>query len=333
MSLLPEALRHALAALAEGRGRKGLAERSQAITAGYRSRRGSDGTIATEDDALAYALARMPATFAAAEAVFERLMEVAPGLAPQSLVDVGCGPGTVSFAAVRALPSLETMALIDRNAALLSLAGTLAANALPEQGPSFHRANILTAALPAADLVTAGYVLAEIAAPAQEGFVRRLWDAARQALVLIEPGTPDGFARLRAARTALIAAGAHVAAPCTHEGACPMAGEDWCRFLVRVQRSRDHRLLKQGERPFEDEPYAYLAVMRDRPADRPAWRIVGRPAETKPGITLPACGKEGRRSLTVARRERDKHREFSRLRWGDSIPILHETDKTPEVAS
>ncbi len=111
MSLLPESLRDALAALAEGRGRKGLAERSQAITAGYRSRRGSDGTIATEEDALAYALARMPATFAAAEAVFERLVESIPGFAPDSLLDVGCGPGTVSFAAVRAFPSLRSLML------------------------------------------------------------------------------------------------------------------------------------------------------------------------------------------------------------------------------
>ncbi len=321
MSLLPEGLRNALAALAEGRGRKGLAERSQAITAGYRSRRGSDGTIATEDDALAYALARMPATYAAAEAVFDRLSEAVGILAPESLLDVGCGPGTVSFAAVRALPSLRSMVLLDRNAALLSLAEQLAADGLPGAGAELRRADILTAALPAADLVTAGYVLAEIAAPAQETFVRRLWEASRQILVLVEPGTPDGFARLRAARSALIAAGAHVAAPCTHEAACPMAGEEWCRFLVRVQRSRDHRLLKQGDRPFEDEPYAYLVVMREKPARRAVHRIVGRPVETKAGMTLPVCGPDGRDDHLVARRDKEKFKEISRLRWGDSIPI------------
>ncbi len=321
MSLLPESLRDALAALAEGRGRKGLAERSQAITAGYRSRRGSDGTIATEEDALAYALARMPATFASAEAVFERLVESIPGFAPDSLLDVGCGPGTVSFAAVRAFRSLRSLMLLDRNPALLSLAGKLAAEALPQRGTELQRADILTVALPSADLVSAGYVLAEITAPAQDAFVRRLWEATRQVLVLVEPGTPDGFARLKAARTALIAAGAHVAAPCTHEAACPMAGEEWCRFLVRVQRSRDHRLLKQGERPFEDEPYAYLAVMREKPAQRAAYRIVDRPIETKAGITLPVCGPDGRADQPVARRDKEKFKQISRLRWGDSIPI------------
>ncbi len=151
--------------------------------------------------------------------------------------------------------------------------------------------------------MTAGYVLAEIAAPAQEGFVRRLWEAARQALVLIEPGTPDGFARLRAARTALIAAGAHVAAPCTHEAGCPMAGEDWCRFLVRVQRSRDHRLLKQGERPFEDEPYAYLVVMRERPAER--GRIGSSGGRSRQGLGHTAGMRAGRPTESDRRKPRE----------------------------
>ena len=321
MSLLPEGLRGALAALAEGRARKALAGRSQAITAGYRQRRGSDTSIATEDDALAYALARMPATYAAAEAVFERLLEAAPTFAPASLLDVGCGPGTVSFAATRVLPSLRSLTLLDRNRPLLALADKLAAAGLPGSQNRLEQADIVSAALPSADLVVAGYVLAELPAAVQEAFVRKLWEATGQGLVLVEPGTPDGFARLRAARTALIAAGGHVAAPCTHESACPMTGDHWCRFLARVQRSRDHRLLKQGDRPFEDEPYAYLAVMREPPAARSGHRIVGRPTETKPGLTLDLCGKEGRTLHAVARRDREKFKVFSRLRWGDAADI------------
>src|SRR6185312_7664120 len=104
------------------------------------------------------------------------------------------------------------------------------------------------------------YVLAELREEAVAATARHLWSMATGMLVLIEPGTPAGFARIRAARAALIAAGAHVAAPCTHNKNCPMQGDDWCHFSVRLARSRDHLIAKAARVPFEDERYAYIAV-------------------------------------------------------------------------
>ncbi|MGL1585795.1 small ribosomal subunit Rsm22 family protein, partial [Vibrio parahaemolyticus] len=46
----------------------------------------------TSEDALAYALARMPATYAAIAASLNALAEVNPEFAPQSLLDIGAGP-------------------------------------------------------------------------------------------------------------------------------------------------------------------------------------------------------------------------------------------------
>jgi ribosomal protein RSM22 (predicted rRNA methylase) len=322
MSQLPPALRAALAALSEGRGRAELARRSQAISEGYRARRGSEGALRTADDALAYALARMPATFAAVEAALTRLLDSAPDLAPKTLLDVGCGPGTAAFAAAQAFPSLSDLTLLDRNGPLLALARTLAVDTLPKHLASFHDRELTAAtALPSADLVTASYVLAEMQEAARAGLVIRLWRSAGMALVLVEPGTPDGFARLQAARTALIAAGAHVAAPCTHGAACPMAGEDWCRFFARVQRTRDHKLLKHGDRPYEDEPYAYLAVTREPAVAKPSHRIIARPVETKGSILLDLCGPQGRSPFNAAARDRENFKRFSRLRWGDAATI------------
>ena len=89
-----------------------------------------------------------------------------------------------------------------------------------------------------------------------------LWAVTARMLVLVEPGTPQGFARIRAARAALIEAGGHVAAPCTHDNACPMSGDDWCHFSQRLPRSRDHMIAKGARVPFEDERYAYVVVSR-----------------------------------------------------------------------
>jgi len=330
MSRLPDDLRNALAELTEGRGRNDLTKRSQAISAAYRQRLGSDGAVQGAGDALAYALARMPATFAAVAATLDRLVEASPDFAPASLLDVGCGPGTASFAAASAFPSLTSFELLDRNPPMLAIARTLAKAGLSDRNAVLRETELTSPGLFAsADLVIGCYVLAEVPAGARSALVARLWSAARGALVLVEPGTPDGFARLREARIALIAAEAHVAAPCTHENRCPLEGEAWCRFLARVQRSRDHRLLKQGDRPFEDEPYAYLAVTREPVPLRPARRILGRPLATKAGVTLQLCGPEGCSATAIASRDRKNFKDASRLRWGDGFSIPAAAARSP----
>jgi ribosomal protein RSM22 (predicted rRNA methylase) len=142
-----------------------------------------------------------------------------------------------------------------------------------------------------------------------------LWKSAGVALALIEPGTPDGFARIRAARTALIEAGAHVAAPCTHDNACPMSGGDWCHFSQRLSRSRDHMLLKDAQVPFEDERYAYVVVMREKLAS--GARILAPPLESKPGLTFKLCDENGLRAQFVASRNKEEYRRVRKRGWGD----------------
>jgi ribosomal protein RSM22 (predicted rRNA methylase) len=322
MTLLPGAIRSALERLSEGRGRADLAQRSRQITATYQSRRNSSHSLHSADDALAYAMARMPATYAAALETLEYLVETMPGFSPRSLLDVGCGPGTASFAAAHVFPGLDQITLLDRNGPFLDLAKMLAGTVWAGQKVSFVDQDIAReTSLPRADLVIAGYVLAELDGAMQIRLIDALWAATQHVLVLVEPGTPDGFRRLKAARTALIGQGAHIAAPCTHEAACPMTGEAWCRFFARVQRSRDHRLLKGGDRPFEDEPYAYLVLARQRPEARMSHRIVARPVETKIGITLGICGADGLRKVTAPSRQKELFRQYKRLDWGDAVEI------------
>jgi ribosomal protein RSM22 (predicted rRNA methylase) len=134
-------------------------------------------------------------------------------------------------------------------------------------------------------------------------------------LALIEPGTPDGFARIRAARTALIEAGAHVAAPCTHDNCCPLGGDDWCHFSQRLPRPRDHMLLKEASVPFEDERYCYVVVTRERAAH--GARILAPPLDTKPGLTFKLCDETGLCAQFVAARDKDEYRRVRKLGWGD----------------
>jgi len=136
-------------------------------------------------------------------------------------------------------------------------------------------------------------------------------------LLLVEPGTPDGFARIRSARAELIAAGGTVAAPCPHDAECPIVGPDWCHFAARLPRSRLHRLAKGVELPYEDEPYAYVAVFRG--AVERAGRVLRRPEVGKAAIRLRVCAADGIRDLGVSRRDKDAYRQARRLGWGSRV--------------
>jgi len=313
---IPPALTLALEALLEGVPRKELAAAAQDISAGYRQGRTSQ-PITTPLQATAYAVARGPATFAACAAVFARLTEVMPDFAPASLLDAGAGAGAASWAAVTAWPDIADVTMLDRNPALRTLARQLA-----DQGP-LMKAEILggdlSAEKPKADLVVASYVLAELPQDQVASVARGLWQATQSALALIEPGTPDGFGRIRAARAALIEAGAHVAAPCTHDNDCPMRDGDWCHFSQRLARSRDHMRLKDATVPFEDERYAYVVVMRETVTK--GARILAPPLEAKPGLTFKLCDETGLHARFVVARDKDAYRRVRKWGWGDLFPI------------
>jgi ribosomal protein RSM22 (predicted rRNA methylase) len=279
--------------------------------------------VTQADDALAYALSRLPATYAACAAVFAEARRMAPDFAPARLLDVGTGPGGAAWAALEAWPGIGAAVQIDAAAPFLDLARRLAAEA-PRvlRSADLIRADLMGAqALPAADLVTASYVLAEIPQAQQEALVDRLWAACGGVLALIEPGTPAGFERLRAARARLIAAGATILAPCPHDSVCPLAAPDWCHFVQRLPRSRDHRLAKGADAPFEDEKYAYVLAARPDVATAPRLpRILAPPRAAKPGITLKLCAQSGLETAFVARRDKAAHAAARRLDWGDVLP-------------
>lgn len=307
--MTPSALFAAIATLLQGVSRKDLEQRAGKLSAVYRDG-GTSAGIAVHADALAYLVTRLPATYAATRAAFARVTEAMPGFTPLSLLDVGAGPGTAAWAAQDAWPALDTITLVEPNAVFRDLATRLLPQAKMIAGD-------LGATKPSADLVTACYVLAELPETAASRIARDLWSATKEMLVLVEPGTPAGFARIHAARAALIEAGGYVAAPCTHGKDCPIQGGDWCHFSVRLPRSRDHMIVKNARVPFEDERYAYVAFSRAPLDHRDRARIIKPVVDTKPGITLPLCDASGLRDVFVARRDKDAFRSARKKEWGD----------------
>ncbi len=95
-----------------------------------------------------------------------------------------------------------------------------------------------------ADLVIASYVIGEMDEAEQRTLAELMWSKTRDTLLVVEPGTPAGYARIIALRAQLVASGAHVAAPCPHDGNVRCASRTGvispsaCRARRRTNRSR-----------------------------------------------------------------------------------------------
>src|SRR6185437_3032913 len=215
---LPAELRAALEARLEGLSRNDVAARAASISKTYRDG-GSSAAIKSGTDALAYVLARMPATYAALSACLNALSEARPDFAPQTLLDVGAGPGTASWAATQAFPSLTSLTQLDANPALRALALDLVRDGPRVREVSYKQgeARDALAKTDAADLVIASYLIGELGEAERRSLAEAMWEKTRDTLLVVEPGTPVGYARILALRAHLTAAGAHVAAPCPHE--------------------------------------------------------------------------------------------------------------------
>lgn len=305
MAGMPSALNAALQRLTAEADGDALARDAAALSEAYRTRTGSGARLLTQKgEAIAYAAARMPATYAAAQAALSWALD-ASGLVPDTLLDCGAGTGAVAWAAAQLLPLTE-ITCMEREAAMREVGAALMCEGSAALAGAKWAAFDMTAGepLPPAALVCEGYMLGELAAPMRVPAAERLWAAAKEMLLLIEPGTPQGFANLAAVRRALTAQGAYVAAPCPGGSpGCPMEGEDWCHFAVRVPRTRLHKALKGGQAAYEDEKFAYLALTRRPPASPCEARVLRHPQIAPGRIALTLCAGGEKRACVVTKKD------------------------------
>ncbi|WP_053850514.1 small ribosomal subunit Rsm22 family protein [Streptomyces sp. NRRL B-24085] len=317
-----EILRAALAGLLDGLPPKQAAQAVERLIGNYRGATPTDSPILRDRaDVAAYAAYRMPATFEAVHAALEAFAEAVPGWAPAGHIDVGGGTGAATWAVAATWPGDRAVTVLDWSDPALALGREIAA-AHPALGDArWQRARIgADLALPATDLVTVSYVLNEIT-PADRTALVDTAAASARAVVIVEAGTPAGYARVIEARDRLIAAGFRVAAPCPHSAACPIApGEDWCHFSARVSRSSLHRQVKGGSLPYEDEKFSYVAATR-LPVTPVPTRVIRRPQIRKGQVLLDLCEPDERLSRrTVTKRHGDLYKAARDASWGDGWP-------------
>lgn len=316
---LPNFAMTALESLLAGSSQKQLRQASEALSDSYRSKQ-PGRHLQQSQSTQAYLAARLPATYAVNAAVLNELKRVAPDFKPQSVLELGAGPGTATLAAHGVYPDVKQLTLVEREQAMVQAGKTL----FSQGPPALQSARWLALNLPdlptlsaPPDLVLMSYVINEMGPARRSDLYAGIERLKPAVIVAIEPGTPEGSQHLIAMRAEFLKRGWQVWAPCPHGNTCPLADNDWCHFSQRLTRSSLQRYLKQGSQNFEDEKFAYLILSR-QPAPKPAEnRILRHPLLKKGHLELTLCSPEGARKLTVSRSE-TAYRLARKASWGDN---------------
>lgn len=319
---IPEKLQEAIEREAQKFNLHEILEAREELTERYRqSRPKKQGFMTTEAQRCSYIASRLPATYAVIHAVLEELRSRIPEIQIHSLLDLGAGPGSVMWAAGELFPELQQISLVEKDPDLAGLGKRLAADselsAICSAQWQLHDLEQFRCPHPF-DLITLSYSIGELSPSTVAPLIETSWQMAKQCLIVIEPGTPAGFARIRTIREQLISLGAHMVAPCPHALACPMTGDDWCHFSQRVERSFLHRRIKEGSLGYEDEKYSYL-IFSKTAYPLPSCRVLRHPSKRSGHVNLTLCTSEGLSQKTISKRTPDLYRQARKAEWGDVL--------------
>lgn len=319
--LLPEGLRRAIeAALAAVPAARWL-HAARALSERYRAERSawSGPSFSGPEWALGYAALILPATYAQLRGALKAAAARVPGWQPESLLDLGSGPGTALWATAVQWPGLHTLTAIERETELIRLGRSLADTHPTLRGARWEQADL--GALRTgqrSDVVVIGHVLNEMPEGRRAALIDAAWERTVGMLVIVEPGTPEGFAVVRAARERLLQAGAQTIAPCAHNLPCPLIN-DWCHFPQRLWRPAFQKRAREAPSAWEDAKFAYAAMARFAPEAPIRARIIREVERSKGYAEVLLSTSEGIVRQRALKRDRDDFRALLALEWGAAL--------------
>lgn len=279
--------------------------------------RTGDTLLNTEIEALAYAIMRMPATYGAVYTALKNTLERIDSNI-QSVLDIGAGTGAATWAISDLLES-NNIRCFEREQVMLELGKSFMSQNLELRDVSWEYADIVKDNLDVkADLVVTSYMLNEIRPEERKNVIHKLIESSNQIILIVEPGTPEGFKNIKEVQKIAIENGLHIVAPCTFQGICPLPDDDWCHSIVRMERTKLHKLLKNAELPYEDEKFSYIAISKEK-CDNSGIRILRHPIIEKGRITLKVCHNGNIEEMIVTKKDKELFKSVKKKKCGDNI--------------
>ncbi len=312
--MLPPDLQLAIDTILEKTSPTALKKAQIVLSREYKENHSSAVVFSDEITRLCYLASRFPATYAAVSTILKQI----PNHPYKTILDLGAGPATASLALIHYFDSIQNLILIEKNKHAISIGEELLKPFHSVKTQWIHQDLKEIQSSHKADLAIFSYSLGEI--QHFESILKELWKSPVETFVILEPGTPKGYQTILKARDLFIQLGAYIIAPCPHAKKCPLSSNDWCHFSVRLERTKWHRLIKEGSLSYEDEKFSYLIVTKEKTHPKGA-RILRHPQKGSGHIHFSLCTLEGsREDITVTRKDKDLYRLAKDADWGDSWP-------------
>ena len=265
-------------------------------------------------EVLAYSIIRMPATFGAINKALEETLDIYnPTI--KTVLDIGSGTGAGEWAVLSNI-NVEEIICIEREKEMENMAKKLLQghNNINWKNQDIVHSNITDKA----DLVITSYMINELQEASKEKVIKDILETFNKLAIFIEPGTPEGFNNIRRVQRLALESNLNIIAPCTCQAECNLPADDWCHSIVRVERSKVHKFVKDADVPYEDEKFSYIAISREK-IDNSGARILRHPNISRGFIKVKLCYNGNIEEKTITKKEKDLFKRVKKLKCGDLI--------------
>jgi ribosomal protein RSM22 (predicted rRNA methylase) len=251
-------------------------------------------------------------------------------LRQSSLIDIGSGPGTFSFAIREWVGAPLNIVQLETSQIMREQALKLWQGLYPQEKLLQSKNELKVLRSPKFALF--GHSANEMGAEEVLNYVR---DIDPDHILFIEPGTKDFFPKMLKIREALLHLGYNILFPCPTNEKCPLANSvnDWCHQFIHIKQNTDiERLSQMARKDRRLLPLTVQAFSKNRYSLTEKTRVVRVFAETKFSFEWDVCELNQNKHFQIMKRglSKDTLEVLAQTKAGDSLEV--EVEKILEQA-
>ena len=251
--------------------------------------------------AIAYAQARMPATYNVIRYVLEKFSSKSEIFS--EILDVGAGVGALKIALRDYKINYEAL---EKSEAMRRVFRKLNGENIKIYSDDFQRFH----SEKQYQAIFASYFINEI--KDKKTTLKKIFELAEKYVFIVEPGTPDGFKNILESKKLAKQLGWYHLFPCACVNCC-LSDKDWCHFSTRVPRTKLHASLKNAILPYEDEKFCYVIFSKKETEFFNNKIIIKKPIKRSGHTVFDVCSSNGVQRIVRTDKASKK------LCWGDQL--------------